>query len=339
MNYKRTLFFALIRNPILGFAALILTLTSSISHGQPIKLIASVQPVQMIVSAISNGIAEPSVLVPAGATPHEYSLKPSNVRDISNADLLFWIGPSLETFLGKTLNKFTKKTDLRVVSLIESRGLKRIHLDSEHQHHDDDDDDSHSAKNLSALETSATENLDPHIWLDPLNALAMAQQIAAVLSETDPSNAQQYQRNLQLFQQRIVQLDQQFSTELSKIKGQGYFVFHDAYSYFEQRYGLTRLGEFSVNESKPSVKKIMTIQAIIKQGKAVCIFSEPQFNPALIDTVTRGTDVHRAVLDPLGDSYQYSSQASENYFEFMQQFSKQFVQCMSEKNRSVNTAN
>jgi zinc transport system substrate-binding protein len=328
MNYKRANWFTSIRGLIPPLALLILTLTSSISYGQPIKLITSVQPVQMIVSAISNGVAEPSVLLPAGATPHEYSLKPSNVRDISNADLLFWIGPSLETFLEKTLNKFTQKTGLRVVSLIESPGLTRIHLDSEHQHHDDHH---HSVKNLSSQETSATENLDPHIWLDPLNALAMAQQVAAVLSETDPSHTQQYQQNLQLFRQRITQLDQQLSPQFNKIKERGYFVFHDAYSYFEQRYGLNRLGEFSVNESKPSVKKMMEIQAIIKQGKAVCIFSEPQFNPALIDAVTRGTDVRRASLDPLGDSYNYSKPGAEHYFEFMYQFADQFIDCLSGK--------
>ncbi|MBV1914016.1 MAG: zinc ABC transporter substrate-binding protein ZnuA [Pseudomonadales bacterium] len=288
---------------------------------QPLKLVTSVYPVKMIVSAISEGISEPTVLVPPGSTPHEYSLKPSNIRDMSQADALFWVGPSLETFLAKTLKKFSGNPKPEVVALIDAPGVKLISLEHHHDHRHSDEHDS----NLSS------EQQDPHIWLNPHNALAMARQIEQILSELDPSNREHYQQNLTKFTQRITQLDQQLKADLAPLKDKGYFVFHDAYGYFEKLYGLNRLGEFSVNESKPGVKKMLQIQSILQQGDAVCIFSEPQFNPSLIESVTRGTDVRRAALDPLGESYQYSSHLSENYFEFMQQFSWNFIQCISGK--------
>ena len=288
---------------------------------QPPKLVASVYPVKMIVSAISDGISEPTVLVPPGSTPHEYSLKPSNVRDISQADALFWVGPSLETFLARTLKKFSGNPKPEVVALIDAPGVKLISLEHHHDHGHSDEHES----------DPSSEQQDPHIWLNPYNAFAMAQQIERVLSGLDPTNREHYQQNLTKFTQRITQMDQQLKADLTPLKNKGYFVFHDAYSYFEQLYGLNRLGEFSVNESKPGVKKMLEIQSILQQGDAVCIFSEPQFNPSLIESVTRGTDVRRAALDPLGESYQYSSHLSENYFEFMQQFSQQFIQCMTEK--------
>ena len=306
-------------------SVLLSTCSLAQSNNQSLKLVASVSPVNMIVSAISDGISEPTVLVSPGSTPHEYNLKPSNIRNMSEADLLFWIGPSLETFLGKTLKKFAGSSSLTVVALIDAPGVKLIHLEHLHDHSDE-----HGKQ-------PSFEQLDPHIWLNPYNALAMAQEVERVLSTLDPANSGRYQQNLSEFNQQIIVLDQQLKTDLMPISEKGYFVFHDAYSYFEQQYGLNRLGEFSINESKPGVKKMMQIQSILKQGKAVCVFSEPQFNTALIDSVTRGTDVRRAALDPLGDNYQYSGRASENYFEFMQQFSKQFVQCMSEKNSAVNT--
>ena len=325
------------------------------------KLVTSVHPVQMIVSAISHGISTPTVLVPPGATPHEYSLKPSNVRNISQANALFWVGPSLETFLGKTLQRFANNPDLTVVALIESNELDLIDLKHGHHHttdsaseqaiheqhndehgneesheneHDEQHDehvnhDDHGEQDTDHIQHLA-QNWDPHIWLNPINALAMAKQVAKVLTNIDPDHAERYRDNLTKFEQSIGELDRQLAQLLTPLTGQGYFVFHDGYSYFERRYGLSRLGEFSVNESKPSVKKMISIQTIIKQGDAVCVFSEPQFNRALIDAVTRGTKVGVAVLDPLGDIYHYSDAAPHHYFEFMRQFSQQFAACLAD---------
>ena len=361
MKYIAEIFTKLKRKPtnllLLGFrssryalfGATFFCITSSVHAADTIrpapKLVTSVHPVQMIVSAISHGISKPSVLVPPGATPHEYSLKPSNVRNISQANALFWVGPSLETFLGKTLQRFAKNPDLTVVPLIASKGLQLIDLKHGHHHTIDStneptasdehgqevehtDHDEHGDENADHIQHLA-QNWDPHIWLNPINALAMATEITKVLSNIDPNHAEQYRKNLTKFEQRTNQLDHQLEQLLTPLNSQGYFVFHDGYSYFEQRYGLSRLGEFSVNESKPSVKKMISIQSTIQQGNAVCVFSEPQFNRALIDAVTRGTKVGVAVLDPLGDIYSYSDAESEHYFEFMQQFSKLFADCLS----------
>ncbi|MBL4584506.1 MAG: zinc ABC transporter substrate-binding protein ZnuA [Pseudomonadales bacterium] len=315
------------------------TAMASAQSNTPPRLITSVQPVQMIVSAISHGISTPIVLLPPGSTPHEYSLKPSNVKHISQADALFWIGPSLENFLSRTLKKFSRRSSLNVSALIDAPGLKLISLNDEHHHEHDhaqhDDaantvaEHSDDAKAAEPAEHAA-EHSDPHIWLDPDNALAMARQVSQVLANLDPANAKRYQHNLSEFAQRIAKLHKQLQHKLMPIKNKGYFVFHDAYSYFEQRYGLKRLGEFSVNESKPSVKKLMSIQSIIQQGQAECVFSEPQFNPSLIHTVIRGTNVRQATLDPLGDSYQYGVDPSNHYFEFIEQFTNQFIGCLNQ---------
>ena len=323
---------------------LTITLLSTITFiaQAKINVVASVKPVHSLVAAVMEGIGAPVLIVKGAASPHTYALKPSQAEQIEKADLVFWMGHSLETFLEKPLESLASKA--MVVELMDSHGLKKLEMregggfdEHDHDDHDEDGHKEHEDHSEEEHDNHAEEShddhghgkFDVHVWLDPENAKVMANEIMEALKKVDPGNAKKYERNTKNLVERLNRLVAEVSAKLTSVKEKGFVVFHDAYQYFEKRFGLTAVGSITVSpEVVPGVKRIKELKTKIKKLNALCVFSEPQFKPKLVSTVVEGTKAKTGVLDPLGASIQNGPKL---YFILIHDMANSLNKCLSKK--------
>lgn len=300
-----------------------------------IRVVASIKPVHSLVSGVMAGVGTPALIVEGAGSPHTYSLKPSQAREMQDADMIFWVGHTLEPFLEKPLDSLGG--DARVVELMDTDGLTHLdireggafeghdhgddhghgHAHEKDDHHDHDhakEKHSHGADDHKDHAHSddkhrdhdhghahSADEVDAHIWLDPANAKVMVQEIARNLAEADPANAATYRANAKSMAARIDDAANRIAGMLEPVRERPFIVFHDAYQHFEKRFGLNAVGSITVSpEVVPGAARVEEIRAKIAELGAVCVFSEPQFTPKLVTVVTEGSDAREGVLDPLG---------------------------------------
>ena len=284
-----------------------------------VKVVTSIKPVHSLVSAVMQGVGSPGLLVEGAGSPHNYSLKPSQAQQLQEADIVFWMGEELETFLENSIDSIA--ANAVSVPLLDSHGLSRLPLreggafDSHDEHghsghdehgHDDHkdhghDEHGHDEHGHDDHKDHGHGEFDAHIWLDPQNAKALVNEIAEHLAEIDPSQAAAYQANASAVRERLDVLTAEIESEVASVKDRGYLVFHDAYQYFETRFGVSAIGSITVSpEVVPGAERVRELQEKIRKLDAACVFSEPQFEPKLVATVIENTDARSAVLDPLG---------------------------------------
>ena len=293
-----------------------------VSAGSDLKVLVSNKAFHSLVSGVMQGVSRPFLLLNGNISPHSYSLRPSAAENLQKSDLVFWGGEMLEGFLAKPIQSLA--TNAKFVSLQETEGLKKLLLRAgkEWQKTGPQMDHDNSEKNI----LKRPYGIDPHIWLDPLNAKVITNKIVQILSEMDPLNAQSYQRNGDKYGQRLDLLDQRLKAEMKEISSIPYIVFHDAYQYFERRYQLNSIGFVASHTGYgTSVRKLIEVRKAIKKKKIRCIFSEPQFSPKLVQTVIEGTSVKKGMLDPLGTGLK---PGKELYFTLLINLSRSLRKCL-----------
>ncbi|WP_372400327.1 zinc ABC transporter substrate-binding protein ZnuA [Azospirillum sp. HJ39] len=272
------------------------------------KVVVSIKPIHSLVAAVMQGVGEPALLVRGGASPHSYAMKPSDAKALSAADIVVWVGPELEGFLEKPLKANAPKArlltlmELRGLTLLESRegGAWEAH-DHGHESHDHKGHDHKAHDHKGHDHGDDHEELNSHIWLDPANARAIVVATAEALAARDPADAEAYRTNADRTLQALDALDAELKATLAPVKDKPFVVFHDAYQYFEARYDLSAVGSITVSpDRRPSAKRLSAIRAKIGGLGAACVFAEPQFEPALVQTVVEGTKAKTGVLDPEG---------------------------------------
>jgi zinc transport system substrate-binding protein len=279
-----------------------------------VKVLTSIKPLQMIAAAVQDGLAIPEVLLPPGASPHNYALRPSDVRKVQSVDLLYWIGPDMEGFLPRVLNGRT----LPSVAVQDLPGLNLRHFAEDSQSHAEDADE-HDHDHRPGT-------LDAHLWLSPVNARVIATKMAADLSAADPANAARYQSNLKAFDERLDALDLRLKARLAGIAGKPYFVFHEAFDYFEDAYGLKHTGVFSVAaEVQPGAQHVATMRARLQEVGKTCVFSEPPLRPRLAETLVAGLPVKLAELDALGG---YTPATAQGYEQVLEKLGNDLAGCL-----------
>lgn len=277
-----------------------------------INVVVSIKPVHSLVSALMQGTGTPLLIVTGAESPHSDSLKPSQASAIASADVLFWVGPQLETFLQKPLK--TIGVQATVITLLDTPGLIKLPPRegggfAEHTGHN-----------------HAAHEVDTHIWLDPQNANILATKIHRALLEADPANAAHYTANLNTVTAKLDQLTAEVKTMLSPVTGKHPIFFHDAYQYFEHRFGITAAGVITVNPHiMPGAGRLADIQAKVKKLGATCVFSEPQFQPKLVQTVIEGSKAKSAVLDPLGS---HLPAGPDLYFQLIKEMARSVFTCL-----------
>ncbi|MGF6202630.1 zinc ABC transporter substrate-binding protein [Pseudomonas laurylsulfatiphila] len=279
-----------------------------------VKVLTSIKPLQLIAAAVQDGVAIPEVLLPPGASPHNYALRPSDVRKVQSVDLLYWIGPDMEGFLPRVLNGRT----LPSVAVQDLPGMKlRRFAEDSHSHAEEADDHDHDHRPGS---------LDAHLWLSPVNARVIATKMAADLSAADTDNAVRYQSNLKAFDERLDALDARLKKRLADVQGKPYFVFHEAFDYFEDAYGLKHVGVFSVAaEVQPGAQHVAAMRARLQEVGKTCVFSEPPLRPRLAETLVAGLPVKLAELDALGG---YTPATAQGYEQVLEKLGNDLAGCL-----------
>ena len=293
------------------------TLMGGAAYADTPQVAVDIAPVHSLVARVMDGIGKPDLIIQSGASPHEYSLRPSEASALQAADLVFWIGPDLTPWLTDTIG--TLASDAVVTELMEADGTIELEFregalfeahdhddhgdDDDHDDHGDDDhgdDDDHDEAE-SGHEGHDHGAHDPHAWLSPKNAMNWLNVIAGRLSAVDPDNAGAYFANAAAGRTEIETLIGEVTATLDPVRGGQFIVFHDAYQYFEMDFDFPASGAISVSDaSDPSPARIAKIQARIAEQGIDCVLAEPQFNPGLVATVLDGTDAQTGILDPLG---------------------------------------
>ena len=327
-------------------SVLLLPIQSLMAAESP-KVVVSIKPIHSLVSAVMEGVATPTLLVKKGS-PHAYTLRPSEARALASADLVVWIGHEMESFLEKPLETVADNaTQLELAEILESSLLKTrngVEWD-EHEHHDeadegheehashddhdeehegheehashDDHDEEHEGHEEHASHDDHDEEHhhgvhDMHLWLDPKMAQKVVIETAKALIEIDPTHAVQYQANATKLEEKLVLLDQQLVQKLAPVKNVPYLAFHSAYQYFEVAYDLNAVGSVTIDpDRKPGAKGLSEIRERVKRTSARAVFSEPQFESSLVETIIEGSGAKTGVLDPLGSEI---DQGPEAYF-------------------------
>ncbi|HYH39675.1 MAG TPA: zinc ABC transporter substrate-binding protein [Azospirillum sp.] len=285
------------------------------------KVVVSIKPIHALVAAVMQGVGEPTVLVRGGASPHDYALKPSDAKALKEADIVFWVGESLESFLERPIANLPKKT--QVVELMLGAGLQVLEPREggaweAHAHGKAHDHGKHAGEHHGAM--------NPHLWLDPMNAKEIGAIAAVALAARDTANADKYKANAAALGQRLDALDAELKAALAPVADKRFVVFHDAYQYFEKRYGLNAAGSIMVNPDRPpSAKRLSVIRDRVKTLGATCVFAEPEFEPKLVRTVTEGTSARTGVLDPEGAGL---PEGPELYVTLMRNLAKGLTECL-----------
>jgi zinc transport system substrate-binding protein len=284
------------------------------------NVVVSIKPIHSLVSAVMDGVAEPKLIVDGAASPHSFSLRPSNAKDMEAADIIFWLGNGFETFLEKPLSTLGAKAV--AISLAQTPNIKLLETREggafeahSHDHtgelthpHDGESDHNHHHE-LKEGEVDHDHNAhshnephgehDLHIWLDPKNAIEMTKHIAAIMTAHDAENADVYQKNARDYIKALTKADSDIASSLKDVQNTPFIVFHDAYQYVEKAYGLNAVGSITISpETPPGAERIETLRKKIKDAGISCVFAEPQFQPKVISVITEGSDVKIGTLDP-----------------------------------------
>jgi zinc transport system substrate-binding protein len=334
-----------------------------------IEVVTSIKPVHSLVSGVMAGVGVPSLIIDGADSPHTYSLKPSQAKQLQDAKLVFWMGDELETFLAGPIENIAQSAT--TIKLTDAHDLKKIkfreggmfdehdhekHDEHDHEKHDEHDHEKHDEHDHEKHDEHDHEKhdghdhekhakkehddhdghddhghgeFDPHVWLDPVNAKAIVHEIEEALVKADPKHASTYEANAHKMMDKLDSLTAELREELEPVHEKGFIVFHDAYQYFEQRFDVAAIGSITVSpEVMPGAERVSELREKILELNATCVFSEPQFEPKLVETLVEGTGARTGVLDPLGATL---AKGPDLYFQILRNMASSLKKCLSSK--------
>lgn len=282
--------------PLLVAAALLAC--SSAALAEVPNVVATTKPIHALVAAVMGDLGAPQLIVRGGASPHTYSLRPSDASALEAADVVFWTGHGFELFLEDSIETLAPDATIVALSGTPAIELLPVREGGPFELHADED---HEPETHAAGDGHEHGEHDMHYWLDPVNAVHMVRAIAEALSTADPDNAPTYRANAAAETQALDALMAEIDAQLAPVRHKPFIVFHDAYQYFERRFGLTLAGTVTVTpDSLPGAQRISELRAKIGETSAACVFAEPQFEPAVVNTIIEGTSARAGTLDPEG---------------------------------------
>ena len=310
------------------------------------EILVTIKPLHSLVSAVAGPEQNVALLLTGNYSPHDFALRPSQMRQLQSAKVFFYVGEGLESFLLQVLPSLPND-QLRVavshspsVTLLPSRqaGIwpqqhddhhNSDHHDAirnidDHEHDDHEKTDDHNNHDHAAHDHGGIH--DPHIWLDPANAALIAADIAENLARAFPENRSRYIANAATLQSKLAALDTTLQARLEPVKGKPFIQFHDSVQYFEARYGLKGLGAINLEpDDSPSARRIGDIQNLIADQNVRCVFREPQYSDRLVRIVIADSGASSATLDPLGVPF---SPGPELYFQMMEGIATAMRECL-----------
>ena len=283
---------------LLPALALPIILISGVLKADAPNVVADIAPVHSLVSLVMKGIGEPQLLIPQNASPHHYAMRPSEAKALQEANLVVYLGEDLTPWLEplfETVAASAEPLDLSEVDGVLRLSYREGPVFGDHEGHDHEEEghDDHAHHDH--------DGNDPHMWLDPTNALVWLDAIASELGHIDPKNAARYRANAKMAKEEISHEIHHIEDRLKSVKGEPFLVFHDAYQYFENRFGIFAMGSIALSDaSKPSAKRLQQLKHHFEEEGIHCVLSEPQYPSELIDSVFGGFEPHIGVVDPIG---------------------------------------
>ncbi len=259
-------------------AIAMLAIFGTVAKAEPPRVVATIAPLHSLVAGVMAGIGEPYLLLPGPVSPHDYALTPSEVRRLAAADLVVWIGAPLESFLARPLQDAGE----RQLGLLALPAL--------------------DARPFAGGDDAGP---DPHIWLDPVRAVAIVAAVEGRLSQIDPDNAATYRANAAALSERLAALHETIRARLRPVASTPFIAFHDAYGYFSRRYGLQPAGYFTVDpQRRPGARTIARLTELVGSGAVACAFAEPQFDARIVAAIAADRPLRIGRLDPVGADLQ-----------------------------------
>lgn len=281
------------------------------AKNSPPSVVVTIKPIHSLVAAVMGELGKPELLVEGKASEHDYTLKPSDMKRMQSADIIFFTSMDLETFLINAIPALHDGT--LAVELAASDGVVR--------------------QQVRESDMEVTEHAhglyDPHIWLSPENAIAMVKQIKKILSLKDKKNRGIYEINAKNYINKISKASEKITLKLSPYKNVPFIVFHDAYGYFVQSYGLNQTAAVSVNPESPlGAEKISEINGVIKRKHVYCVFADPAFGEESVRKILNNPDrVKIATIDPIGNSLEKGENA---YLTIMDGVADNMLSCFGD---------
>ena len=312
-------------NKLFTIITLLFISNTSVFASETKGVITTIQPINALVNAVIGNTGGSTSLIPSEVSPHEFKLKPSDVKSLQNGNIIFYISSHLESSITKVFKNLPK--NIKIVNLMEETGVNHLAIrdNEEWERHDHHDDHDKHAKKDDHHDDHEKED-DVHIWLDPDNAIKIIQKVNKELSLLFPENSQIYNKNATDIINKITELKREIKEELLSIKDKPYIVFHDAYQYFEKVFGLNAVGSIALEDDvATSPKQISYIRNKIIKSNVSCVFQEPQFDSKLVKTVVEGTDAKIGTLDPLGVDI---ANKKDFYLQLLRNMSKSLKECL-----------
>ena len=324
------------------------------SNNQKPHVVVTIKPIHALVSGVMAGVGEPQILIDRAQSPHGYALRPSGARAISKADVFVFVSETVEPFTSKVTGILPKGAT--VLELIDVEGLKRLQRrtgatfeqhghdkpadhdgnNDDHDGHDDhakhddhDNHDQHADHDKHADHDAHGDDaaIDGHIWLDPNNAKLMVRAIAKTLSERWPEHTDVFQANAEALTERLDSMTAKLEERLTPLSDRRFIVFHDAYQYFEKRFGLSAAGAVTLNpDVPPGARRLSKLRATVKSLNVQCMFAEPQFGDRVLRSVRDGTGARSGILDPIGADLK---PGTDLYFNLMQGLADNMRACLA----------
>lgn len=295
----------------LGSAAL-----ADAALGDPPKVVVSIKPLHGLVAAVMDGVGQPRLLIKSGADPHEYSMKPSDAEALSNAGLVVWAGPGVETFLEKAVASLAGKA--KVIRLDQEESLTLLPAREGGAWEEDEDERGGEHKHGA---------VDGHLWLSPANADAIVRVAVRELSALDKANAAKYAANGAKTRAALEALDAELKKRLAPVKAKRFIVSHDSIQYFQKHFGLAAVGAIAISPDRPpSAKRLTELRERLRKEKVACVFSEPQVPDRLAKTMVEGTAARTGVLDT--DGGLTVPEGKDAYFTMMRNLAKALADCL-----------
>ena len=302
-------------------AAALLLASTALAQAEAPKVVASFKPIHSLAAAVMQGVGAPYLMVKGAASPHDYAMTPADAQALQNADAIFWIGHEFETFLEKPIDALGGNA--AIVSLEELQGIAKLPPREGGAF----DAHAHEGEEAGHEDETGHEEHDLHIWMDPHNAKVIVAGIEKTLSAKDPANAAAYQANAARTSAALDALDAELAALLKPVKGRPFITFHDAFQYFEKRYGVEASGTITVNpDAAPGAARVAELREKVRELGVKCVFAEPNFEPKIIEAVIEGSDAKVGTLDPEASAL---AEGPELYFQSLRGMAESIRECLA----------
>ncbi len=284
------------------------------------RVMTDIAPIHSLTAQVMGDLGTPDLLLPPGADPHDFALRPSDAARLGEAELVIWVGESLTPWLEEPLN--TLAPNAAQFELLDTEGwekrdirdLKEIKASDEHDHSDHEEHEEHAAHDNhddhaahdkhddhDAHDDHDHGDFDPHAWTDPAIAQVWLTAIAQELSSMDPDNSAIYSANAALAQDALAAQQDRLSARLTPLQSRGYVLPHDGYQYFETRFGLIAQGALAgIDARTPGPAQVATLRDQMTQNDIVCVFSDAEIGDRWTTILTDGIDANTAMIDAVG---------------------------------------